>query len=167
MPWQEGCVIMPVNYIETTRRAFADQPPYQWSSFDYSPWTPFKKPLEKSRIALLSTGGLYIKDEQEPFNPVRDDLTFRLIPKDIDVQRLAISHNNYDHTDAEKDPNVVFPLERLRELEREGFIGELAPEAITIMGRIFRRTQLQKEMIPQMLDKLQAMRVDALFLVPA
>lgn len=158
---------MPINYIEFTRSQFADQPPYQWSTFDSSPWTPFKKPLEQSRIALISTGGLYIRGEQEPFNPVRDDLTFRLIPKTVDVKRLAISHDNYDHTDADKDPNVVFPLERMLELERQGFIGELAPEAITIMGRIFRRTQLQKDMIPQMLDKLQAMRVDALFLVPA
>ena len=33
--------------------------------------------------------------------------------------------------DAEQDRNLVFPLDRFRELEEEGFIGELAPVAFS------------------------------------
>jgi D-proline reductase (dithiol) PrdB len=78
-----------------------------------------------------------------------------------------VSHNNYDHTEAELDINCIFPIERFRELEVEGYIGELAPVSFTIMGRIFRRTVLQNEMAPVLLRRLKDERVDVFFLVPA
>jgi D-proline reductase (dithiol) PrdB len=110
---------------------------------------------------------MYIKDKQQPFNPDRVDLTFREIPKSVDVKTLAISHNSYNHNDAEKDINCIFPIERLCELEKQGYIGELAPTAYSIMGRIFRRTTLQQELAPQILQKLRDAQVDALILTPA
>jgi len=160
----------PVEYIKRTREFFAQQgfPPYRWTeNADCPYWSPLKKPLEKCRVALLSTGGIYIKDEQIPFNPDRDDLTFREIVKDVDTRSLAISHNNYDHTDAEKDVNVVFPIERLCELEDQDYIGEFAAIAYTMMGRIFRRTALQQELTPQILQRLTEAEVDIFLLVPA
>lgn len=158
----------PVNYVERTRALFSAQgfPPYEWTVNETAPFTPFDKKLEECRVALLSTGGVYIKGKQPAFDPDKNDLTFREIPKDIDVTELAISHNNYDRTDAEKDINCVFPIERFRELEAEGYIGEFAPVAYTIMGRIFRRTALQNDMAPELLRRLKEGRVDAFFLVP-
>jgi D-proline reductase (dithiol) PrdB len=85
----------------------------------------------------------------------------------VDSKTLAISHNNYDHSDAEKDINAIFPIDRLRELESQGYIGEFAPTAYTIMGRIFRRTALQQELAPQILQKLKDAEVDVFLLVPA
>jgi len=161
--------MIPIKYIEQTRALFTAQgfPPYEWTVNDISPFTPFKKKLEECRVALLSAGGMYIKGEQLPFDPEKNDLTFREIPKDIDIKLLAVSHNNYDHTGADLDINCVFPIERLRELEVEGYIGELAPVSFTIMGRIFRRTVLQTEMAPEILRRLKDERVDIFFLVPA
>jgi len=118
-------------------------------------------------VALLSTGGIYIKDIQPPFNPDRDDLTFREIPKDVDSKTLAISHDNYDHTDAEKDINCIFPIERLCKLDKQNYIGEFAPITYTMMGRIFRRTALQQELAPQILQKLKDAEIDVFLLVPA
>lgn len=83
------------------------------------------------------------------------------------LRELAISHNNYDRSDAESDVNCVFPIERFRELEKEGYIGELSPVNYTIMGRIFRLTALKNELAPQILNRLKSHRVDVLFLVPA
>ncbi len=159
----------PVKYIELTRAAFSSQgfPPYQWVENETAPFTPLTKELRKCRVALLSTGGFYIRGKQDPFNPTKNDLTFREIPKDIDVRELAISHENYDHTDAERDVNCVFPIERFRELGKEGYIGELSPVNYTIMGRIFRLTVLKNELAPQLLNGLKAQRVDVFFLVPA
>ncbi len=159
----------PVKYIELTRAAFSSQgfPPYQWVENETAPFSPFTKNLKKCRVALLSTGGFYIKVKQEPFNPTKNDLTLREIPKDVDVRELAISHENYDHTDAERDVNCVFPIERFRELEKEGYIGELSPVNYTIMGRIFRLTALKNELAPQLLSRLKAQHVDIFFLVPA
>lgn len=160
----------PVEHIKRTREYFAKQgfPPYRWAENPDCPhWMPLRKSLEKCRVALLSTGGIYIRDKQPPFNPDRDDLAFREIPKDVDSKTLAISHNNYDHTDAEKDINCIFPIERLSELDKQNYIGEFAPTTYTIMGRIFRRTALQQELTPQILQKLKDTKVDVFLLVPA
>ena len=159
----------PVKYIELTRAAFSSQgfPPYEWVVNRFAPFTPFQKNLNECRVSLLSTGGFYIRGKQEPFDPNKNDLSFREIPKDIDVGELGISHNNYDRADAESDVNCVFPIERFRELEREGYIGELSLLNYTIMGRIFRLTALKNELAPQILSKLKAHNVDVFFLVPA
>ncbi len=160
----------PVEYIKHTREHFAKQgfPPYRWTENPDCPqWTPLGKPLERCRVALLSSGGMYIKDKQTPFDPDRDDLTFREIPNDVERGALAISHDNYDHTDAEKDINCMFPIERLRELDRQGRIGEFAATTYTMMGRIFRRTALEQELAPQIIQRLKDAGVDVLLLVPA
>jgi D-proline reductase (dithiol) PrdB len=155
-----------IKYIDLTRSAFPDQPPYQWTENDSAPWTPITKELSRSRVVLISSGGVYLKD-QTPFNPVKNDLTFRDIPKEADVKDLKISHDYYDHADADKDINCVFPIERMRELEREGFIGGLSEINYTFMGRIFRKTQLLEEAIPGLISKLKKMNLDLAFLVPA
>lgn len=160
----------PVEYIKRARENFEKQgfPPYRWvENQDCLYWTQLRKPLEKCRVAVLSTGGIYIKDKQPPFNPERDDLTFREIPKDVDIKTLAISHNNYDHRDADKDVNCVFPIEGLCYFEIQGYIGEFASIAYTMMGRIFRRTALEQELIPQILQKLVDAMVHVLLLIPA
>ena len=155
-----------IKYVDATRAIFPDQPPYQWTENDSAPWTPIVKDLAQSKIVLISSSGVYLKD-QPPFNPIKNDLTFREIPKAVDVGDLKISHDFYDHADAEKDINCVFPIERMRELEQEGFFGELSEINFTFMGRIFRKTQLLNEMIPEIIAKLKQMNIDLAFLVPA
>jgi D-proline reductase (dithiol) PrdB len=155
-----------VKYVDVTRAMFPDQPPYQWTENVSAPWTPIVKPLTESRVALISSGGVYRRD-QPPFKPDKNDLTFREIPADTDVRELRISHDYYDHSDAERDVNCVFPIERMRELAAEGFIGGLAEVHFTFMGRIFRKTGLLNEMIPGLIARLKALGVDLAFLVPA
>jgi D-proline reductase (dithiol) PrdB len=45
-----------------------------------------------------------------------------------------VTHHHYDHTDADSDINVVFPIEVLRDLEAEGFIGGIAKKHVGYMG---------------------------------
>ncbi len=90
------------------------------------PWTPLKKPLSESAVVLVSTGGVHLRSDR-PFH-LNGDSTFRVIPKDVEPAELAISHQAYDRTDALRDINLVFPIERLRELEAERVIGRLAAE---------------------------------------
>ena len=159
----------PVKYIEMTRAKYLAQgfPVYQWTVNEAAPWTPFTKRLGKCRVALLSSGGISLKS-QPPFNPGgRDDFSFREIPRDVDVRDLVINHDYYDHADAERDINCVFPIERLGDLEKEGYIGELAPFSYTFMGRVFRRGGLQQEMAPDLVRRLKANKIDALLGVPA
>jgi D-proline reductase (dithiol) PrdB len=90
------------------------------------PWAPLRKPLTETTVALISTGGVHLRSDH-PFN-VNGDPTFRVIPKTATGNDLAISHQAYDKTDALRDINLVFPIERLQELENEGIIGRLADE---------------------------------------
>ena len=91
------------------------------------PFTPFEGELSKATVALVTAGGVHLKD-QEPFNIADElgDLGFRVIPPDADSSQLMVTHHHYDHADADADINVVFPLDVLRDLQAEGFIGELA-----------------------------------------
>lgn len=87
------------------------------------PWTPLKKPLAEATIALVTTGGVHLCTDR-PFNIVSDS-SYRKIPRAATAEQLCITHDRYDRRDAARDINLVFPLERLRELEQEGVIGRV------------------------------------------
>ena len=87
------------------------------------PWVPVIKPLADCKVAMVTTAGVHHRD-QSPFD-MRDpdgDSSFRAIDVSRGVGDLMITHDYYDHRDADKDINIVFPIERLRELESDGFI---------------------------------------------
>jgi len=155
---------MPVRYIDQVRRHYSDQPAYRWSTFETIPWVPLAKPLAQCRIALLSSAGIHLKD-QDPFNTERDDLSWREIPIASNPETFRVAHHSKNATNVQ-DFNTLFPVERLQELTAEGVIASLAPEAFTFMGRIFKRTQLQNEMAPAIVSRLTAFDVDAALLVP-
>ena len=95
------------------------------------PFTPFERELSKSTIAIVTAGGVHLKD-QEAFKISDElgDLTYREIPSDVDSGDLMVSHHHYDHRDADEDINVVFPIDVLRDLQADGFIGEIAKKHI-------------------------------------
>ena len=156
---------MAVEYIPIVLAKYRDQPPYQWTVNETSPWAALNKGLGKCRVALISTSGAYIKGRQPRFGQVKNDLSFREIPKDVDVRDLAIAHH-FAQPYAEEDINCTFPIQRMRDLEREGFIGDLAPTAYSCMGRIFLRSKLNNEMAPWLIERLRSEQVDAALLVP-
>lgn len=161
----------PIEYVTSLNQYYQSQgfPPYKWSEFDSSPWTPFDKPLEKSRIALLSSAGIF-KQDQDPFDPwAVNDLSFRQISTDTPYTDLKLHHNYFDHRDAaNKDLNCVYPIQRFQELVKAGVIGSLAPTVISLgMGRLYKRTALQNETVPKIIDILRSQEADAVFLVAA
>jgi hypothetical protein len=91
---------------------------------DTIPWSPLQRPLREATIALVTTSGVHLRGDR-PFD-LASDPTFRVIPRTADAGDLAISHRAYDRTDALRDISLVFPLQRLRELEAEGVIGRVA-----------------------------------------
>src|SRR5215211_3522760 len=98
------------------------------------PFTPFDRTLDKSTIAIVTAGGVHLKD-QEGFNIADElgDLTFRVIPPDVDSSQLMVTHHHYDHTDADQDINVVFPLDVLRDPQAEGLIAGIAKKHVGYM----------------------------------
>lgn len=134
------------------------------------PFASVTKPLSAARVALITTGGVHLRD-QSPFdmdNP-DGDATYRAIPAAADVASLTITHKYYNHSDADEDINVLFPLPLLRELAMKGVIGAAAPRHFSFMGHIegAQLPILNRETAPEVAAKLRADGVDFAFLTPA
>jgi len=101
------------------------------------PWTTPLKPLSESKLALVTTSGIHHGD-QRPFDMLdkNGDPSYRKLNGETLFDDYKISHDYYDHTDAHIDPNIIFPLDRLRELVSEGVIGKLAASHYAFMGHI-------------------------------
>ena len=156
---------MPVDYIPRTRELYSTYSPYRWvENHDPPPWTPLKKPLAESKLALIGSGGILYRD-QPRFH--REDASYRRIPRDAVQADLGVWHFGYRTTDAEADHNCVFPLAPLRELAAAGVIGEFADPAYSFMGGVYSARKVREELAPQIADELKRAHVDAFFLVPA
>jgi D-proline reductase (dithiol) PrdB len=130
------------------------------------PFTPFDRTLEKSTIAIVTAGGVHLR-EQEPFNIADElgDLGFRLIPPDVESSDLMVTHHHYDHTDADADINVVFPLDVLRELEADKVIGGLARKHIGYMGYTMQLKAMYEGTAPEIANEIdKGSRADAVIL---
>lgn len=157
----------PLDYIARTRAQYAalGYPPYRWvENRGTPPFAPLGKALSECRVALVASGGIYMKG-QVAFHH-RDDTSHRVIPRDVPFEELRVSHFAYDQTDARRDPNVVFPLQPLLDLERLGRIGEVAPRAYTFMGGIYSARRVQQELAGPLADCLVRDQVDAAIMVP-
>src|SRR5215510_12203081 len=93
------------------------------------PYTPLKRELKDCRIALVSTSGAYVEGMQ-PFS--ENDLTFRMIPTDTDTKTIRFMPGHFDTSKGALDANIMFPLDRLRELVGDGTIGSLAENHISM-----------------------------------
>lgn len=97
-----------------------------------SVWAPVTKPLKEMKIALVSAAGVHLKS-QERFN-IAGDFSFRVIPSDSEESDLMVTHGGYDNGDVNEDINCMFPITRMKELKKDGFIKELSPVYIGFMG---------------------------------
>lgn len=99
------------------------------------PFTPFERELNKSTIAIVTAAGVHRQD-QAPFNIADElgDLGYRVMTEDVNSDQLQVTHHHYDHSDADQDINVVFPIDVLRDLKEEGFIGDIARKHVGFMG---------------------------------
>jgi D-proline reductase (dithiol) PrdB len=130
------------------------------------PFTPFDSKLEKSTIAIVTAAGVHLKD-QEPFNIGDElgDLTYRVIPPDVERSELMVAHHHYDHEDADQDINVVFPIDVLRDLMAEGFIGGVAKKHIGYMGYTMQLKAMYEGTAPQIANEIdKGSRADAVIL---
>ena len=134
------------------------------------PWAPLTKDLRECKIALVTTAGVHLRS-QSPFD-MEDkdgDPSWREIPSHVDPKDFMITHNYYDHRDADQDINVVFPVERLRELEAERVIGGISSRYFSFMGHITSQHlhTLIERTGPEVARILKGDGADAAFLTPA
>ncbi len=131
--------------------------------------TPLRKVLQDCTIALVTTAGLSLPD-QPPFDVSikMGDSSFREIPAAISPQLLEMHQRSwsFDQTGALRDRNLVFPLDRLREMRAQGEIGAIAPRHYSFMGSIVGPRKLMEQSAPEVARRLAADNVDVVLLTP-
>lgn len=142
---------------------------YPWRRIDPVPFSPLRKPLTEARVALVSSAG-FVLPGQEPFDDRMKggDPTFREIDGDADVTQFIETHRSelFDHEGIRKDPNLAFPLDRMRELARSGAIGSLNTRHFSVMGSITAPGRMLQSSAPEIARRLCEDGVDVALLVP-
>jgi D-proline reductase (dithiol) PrdB len=115
---------------------------------------------------------------QKPFDLTRErrepewgDPTYRIIPRDVEPDDIAVAHLHYNTEDAEADLNVVLPTQRFIELEEASEIGGLASSNYSVMGYQGHPGPVwdswQKRYGPEILARMKSEAVDAVVMTPA
>jgi D-proline reductase (dithiol) PrdB len=142
---------------------------YPWRRIDPVPLARRGKPVEESRVALVTTAGL-VPPGAPPFDASvkGGDFSYRVIGADADTARLEEHHRSesFDHAGITLDRNLAFPLDRLRELAAAGEIGEVAPRHLSFMGSITAPGRLAARTAPEAARLLAHDSVDLALLVP-
>ena len=133
------------------------------------PWTVPEKPLNDCTVALITSSGL-IRKSDTPFdlaNPAGDP-TYRVIPSVTRAAELTLSivSTNWDRSGFAMDLNVLFPIDRLKELADERVVGAVADEHFAFMGSIFDIDPVVQQSAPEVGRRLKTAGVDVALLVP-
>jgi D-proline reductase (dithiol) PrdB len=96
------------------------------------------------------------------------DPSFREIPSDADVTTLIDTHRSesFDHTGLLSDPNLAFPIDRVRELAQDGRIGTVNRRHLSFMGSLTAPGRLIRKTAPEIARRLLDDGVDVALLIP-
>jgi D-proline reductase (dithiol) PrdB len=141
------------------------------------PWVPLAQPLGQCRFGLVTSGGLYHKGHEPPFDlererrePAWGDPTFRTLPTDMEPAEVGVSHFHINERDVLSDMNILLPIQRFQELTAEGRISGVARHAYSFMGYQGFPSDLTgwREVYgPQVAERLLAEGVDCVLLTTA
>jgi D-proline reductase (dithiol) PrdB len=136
------------------------------------PWTPLNGPVSSRTFSLVTSAGISLKSqppfdmEREKREPFWGDPTLREIPRDTSQDLIAANHLHVDTSFALEDINVILPLERFSEFEREGIIGSLARTCFSIYGYQHDLSFLLNETLPRIAAKMHGEGVEAVVITP-
>jgi hypothetical protein len=138
-------------------------------------WAPFEKRLQQSRIALLTSAGLYVTKSQSAFDLDRErahpewgDPSWRPIPAGVGNPDLGVAHLHINDEDLLADPEIALPARLLDKLAADRVIGSAAAEHISVMGYQERSLEGWKEKTAdEVIAHMRSEGVDGLILAPA
>src|ERR1700677_3868501 len=144
---------------EPTRTAVVNLP---CPSFDTTPFVA-GTPLSERRVAIVSSAALIHRgDKPFPFGSGE----YRAVPSDWSNNDILVSHVsiNFDRAGFQRDLNVVYPIDRLRELAAEGVIGGVAETHFPVKGSTEPAGMSSIE--NQIAGQLRRERIDSILLSP-
>ena len=130
--------------------------------FDHAPWTPFKKRLSESKVAVMTTGGIYVEG-QEPFDTA-GDWSYREIALDTPLDQLRVAHTHYDTNGIAEDVDAVLAMHRLMDMVAEGMVGEAQTPTYSFMGYIPDPSGLIEVTGPEVAQRLKEDGVDGVII---
>ena len=155
---------MPLEYLPIMAKNSAPKPPRVLVSPSKPGWCPITKPVNGSKVALLSSAALRIAN-QKPFIP-REDLSYRRVPSDPAAGEIIIDHHSGIGRVPKQDPEIVFPRTALAELAKRGIVGSLAPFHYSFMGGLREHRKIENELAPAIAIDLKEAQVELALLVP-
>jgi D-proline reductase (dithiol) PrdB len=137
------------------------------------PWTPMVKPLSQTTIALVTSAGISLKTDP-PFDMEREkkeatwgDRSYRAIPRGTTEKDIEVNHLHINTHYIKQDINVILPLTRMAEFEKEGIIGRLAPTSYSFYGFQWQNTDFLKEAIEPISKRMKLEGVETGLMTPA
>ena len=121
------------------------------------------KPLIEAKVAIVTSASLYHEDDDD-FAP--SDTGYRVLEKDR--RDIVVGHwsPNFDASGVSADLNVVFPIDRLQELENQGVIGSVSDVHIAVAGNQFDLSGIRLDGGPAAAALLNKHEVDVVLLTP-
>ena len=163
----------PVPYMQRTRDYYAAigyTTPYRWAHHVEAPFTPLRKPLNQSRLTIITTAAPYRADkgDQGPGAAYNGGAKF-YEPYSGDTAQthdLRISHIGYDriHT-AATDSGTWFPLPALLRAVAGERVGAVTPRFHGAPTNRSHRVTVETD-APEILRRCQEDGADAAILVP-
>lgn len=136
------------------------------TTFAPIPMPPGVKDLRKAKVMLITDGGLVPKGNPDKIQGSAATRWGSYSIKDCaDLQGAdyEISHGGYDAQFVRQDPNRLVPLDVMRELEKEGAIGELYNEFLSTSG-LANPLSNTRRMGREMAEKAKRLGIDAIIL---
>ena len=136
------------------------------ATFERIPMPPSIKDLKKARIMLVTDGGLVPRgnpDKIQGSAATRWGSYSIEACDDLKGEDYEISHGGYDPQFVRQDPDRLVPLDAMRELEKEGKIGELCDEFISTSG-LANPLSNTRRMGREIAEKAKRIGVDAIIL---
>jgi D-proline reductase (dithiol) PrdB len=152
------------NYVEFATDLIAPAPYTPTPDFPPPALTPLRKPISQSTIGLVTLAGVQRHDQ--PRLGETNDLSYRIVDRGTPFEDLYVAHTTAVRVHAVEDLNVIYPHDRLIELEADGTIGAFAPRTVSMVGSITRYGKLVDETVPQIYAELAAQGVDLAILIP-
>ena len=134
---------------------------------DRVPIAPAVKDLSKARIALVTTGGIVPTDNPDHIQSAsatrwgRYDISGSFALKSGEYKTI---HAGFDPAAADADPNVITPVDVLKQLEKEGVFGSLHPYFYSTVGTGTTEAEAQR-MAREMVPYFEEDHVDAVIMV--
>lgn len=110
---------------------------YPMPSFDRVAPNPAVKDISKIKLAVVTSGGIVPQgnpDRIESSSATKYGIYDITGMEELTKDKFMTIHGGYDRAYVTENPNLVVPLDVLREMEKEGVIGELANYFVTTTG---------------------------------